>query len=102
MFHLSPHNSITPVYATFIQAVRDSPDGKPTNHEDEVPVGVSTPIEGHSIESNDLSKLSDQNPQSTTKTRPSETPYPINKVIHSEGNVEIAPSLFPPKKDFRT
>lgn len=34
------------------QTIRDSPDGKPTSHEDEVPLGVSTPLGGSSTELN--------------------------------------------------
>ena len=34
------------------QIIRDSPDGKPTSHEDDVPLGVSTPLDGSSTDLN--------------------------------------------------
>ena len=69
------------------KTVRDSPDGKPTNHEDEIPLGVSTPIDGNSFDSNAISNVNTNFPQSISndKYEPSESPYHKNELSNSEG-----------------
>ena len=70
-----------------MQTIRDSPDGKPTNHEDEIPLGVSTPIDGNSLDSNAILNVNTNFPQSilNDKHEPSESSYRKNESGNSEG-----------------
>jgi hypothetical protein len=69
------------------QTVRDSPDGKPTNHEDEIPLGVSTPIDGNSLDSNAISSPHPNIPLSISRDKhePSKSPGPSMETGNAQG-----------------
>ena len=71
--------------------MRDSPDGKPTNHDNEIPIGVSTPLDGNSMDSNAFSNPTSNISQhlSNDKPRLADTPYPTHKLDNLEGKLYL-------------
>ncbi|XP_028414205.1 lymphoid-restricted membrane protein-like isoform X2 [Dendronephthya gigantea] len=58
--------------------IRDSPDGKPNNRKGDVPLGVSTPIDGNSFDSNCISN----------RQKSFDTPFP-NKEVENCDSTEM-------------